>query len=445
MEKKPWNIILYILLGLNIITIITFWLIGSARSFSLGFGFSLIAIGRLLGLSAVFLVLLQVLLIGRTIWVEQLFGLDKLSRLHHRSGTYAIYLILLHPIFITAGYAINSKTAFFSQLIIFITTWKYVLLAALALLLFAAIVIISLVIVRNRLKYETWYYVHVFVYAAILLAYFHQLAWGGDFITKGFATYWIILYLFVLLNLLIFRVARPLINMATHDFIVQRIERETHNTVSVYITGKNLESFPLHPGQFMIFRFFAKGFWQQAHPFSASGFDLYDKKYIRITVKASGDFTSEMHKLPAGTKVLIDGPHGVFTSRFAKHEKFLFIAGGVGITPIRSLIEGCAINKEDALLLYANKARKDIIFEKELENMEKKYPDIKMVHILSDEKEWKGEIGYIDNEKIFRYCPDIKHREIYLCGPLPMMDSILIALKELQIPKQNIHYEKFSL
>src|SRR3989344_9111874 len=103
---------------------------------------------------------------------------------------------------------------------------------------------------------------------------------------------------------------------------------------------KNLTKFKIAAGQFIIVRFLAKNFFWQAHPFSLSC--APNGEYLRLTIKQSGDFTRSLENLPVNTKALIDGPHGVFTARFARRKKFLFIAGGVGITPVFSLIEDLA-------------------------------------------------------------------------------------------------------
>lgn len=87
---------------------------------------------------------------------------------------------------------------------------------------------------------------------------------------------------------------------------------------------------------------------------------------LRITVKEVGDFTRRVGLLPLGTRIIIDGPYGVFTEWFSVSSKVLFIAGGIGITPIRSLMEQMLRNKKDAILLYANKTRRDIVFKDEL-------------------------------------------------------------------------------
>lgn len=433
----------YTLLLLNLAIIIAFWWSSSAVLFKQGLANSMIALGRIAGLLLVYSILLQVLFIGRVRWLEHVFGLDKLARIHHTTGFSIISLVILHPLLLSIGYSINAKTGFITQLLQF-QGFKYVLLADIAAILFIIIIIVSIFIVWKKLKYETWYYTHLFIYAAILLAFFHQIINGGDFIAnKLFVIYWYALYAFVLLNLLFFRFFRPLYKYSKHRFSVEKVEQETDNSTSIYIYGNDLEDFHIRPGQFMIFRFLNKKFIWQTHPFSLSGLDYEHKKYLRITVKASGDYTKELQNIRTGTRVLIDGPYGIFTEKLATKHKFLFIAGGVGITPIRALIEHLGMKGRDMILLYANRTKKDIIFSRELDKLSEKY-ELKVHHVLSDEK-WVGEKGFVDKEKIMRLVKDYKERDIYICGPPPMMDKLIKQLKEMGVKSKHIHYEKFSL
>src|SRR3989344_62554 len=315
-----------------------------------------LALGRLSGLLAAFFVLLQFLLMGRAIWLERTFGLDKLSRVHHLNGFFAFILILTHPF--------------------------------------------------------------LFVY------------------------YWYFLYAFVFSNLIIFRIFRPVYLYTKHKFVVEKLERETHDSTSVYITGNNINEFKVLPGQFMIFKFLAKGFWWQSHPFSLS--KPLDGKQIRITVKSVGDFTSKITKLSPGTPVIIDGPYGIFTEKVNKMDRILLIAGGIGITPIRSLVEQLAAQHKDIVLISANKAGKDIVFKNELDELGTRF-GFSIYYVLSQEQNDRYLYGQVDKEKISQLVKDVIERDVYLCGPIPMMESVRKSLEELGVPAVNIHFEKFSL
>lgn len=441
--KQPLHHSIWILFFLifNPIVIGMFWWPLSGTILFTSFGATLISLGRLAGLLGAYFVLAQLILIGRVIWVERLFGLDKLSRLHHWNGYLAISLLLIHPVLLTFGYSATTKASLYGQFLDFLYNYQWVFLAFLGLLIFVTTVGLSISIARKHFRYETWYSVHLFNYAAIALVYLHQLQNGTDFANRYFVYYWYALYIFVFGNLIIFRFVRPLYYTWRHQFRVSRIEHETHDTTSLYITGKHLDSFPIRAGQFMILRFLSKKFWWQAHPFSLSV--APNKDCLRVSIKNVGDFTSQVASITPGTRVLIDGPHGIFTQQVIRNNKLLFIAGGVGITPIRSLLEEIA-GKKNCVLLYGSKTARDIIFKKELNTLAKSY-GIKTYYIMSEDPGWKGEKGRVDRRAIERLVPDYKEREVFLCGPPPMMTSIIALFKEVGFPKNLLHYEKFSL
>lgn len=223
--------------------------------------------------------------------------------------------------------------------------------------------------------------------------------------------------------------------------MVDRWERLNEKTISIYIKGRELDSFRVKPGQFAIFRFLNSRLAFQAHPFSFSGADKHE---LRITVKASGDYTEDLsEKIKEGTPVFIDGPHGVFTLEKTKKEKLVFIAGGVGITPFRMLVEQAIADGRDVILLYGAKKSRELVFKDELEGLAGNR--LRLVWVLSSETSWLGESGRIDEEKIRRLVPDYAERAFFLCGPGPMTQNLRRTLKQLRIKEKDIYFEKFSL
>ena len=426
---------------INLLIIFFFWWQGSGTLFDGNAANIFLAVGRICGLLAVYFVLLQFVLRGRAIWIEEVFGLNNLSTVHRLNGYLCLSFISLHVFSILTSYSIITQKNIIDQLVFFITANVNLLQSFLSFLLFFVIVGTSIYIVRRRLRYETWYYTHLMTYLAILFAWGHQLELGGDFINQIFVWYWYALYGFVFINFVLFRYFRQGYLWMKYRFAVESIIRETEDTISIYITGNNLAQFSIKPGQFFILRFLDKKRWWQAHPFSLSF--VPKNNTLRITVKNVGDFTSEISSLKKGTPLLLDGPLGVFTKDAAKTGKYLFIAGGVGITPIRAVIEELVQFKKNIVLLYSNKTT-DIIFKKELDVLSNKYP-FPIVYILTDEPTYKGEKGRIDADKIKRLVPDFIKRDIYLCGPPPMMNALIQILIELGVSKDHIHYEKFDL
>lgn len=405
------------------------------------------AIGMLLGLFATFCALTQFMLMGRIGWIERSFGLDRLAGFHRINGYVAITFILLHPLFITASYAIQSHVGPIHQYIDLITHYKFVWLALIGELLFIAVVTSSIYVVRKRLKFETWYAVHVMVYAAIISSSLHQFYVSDSFAGTAHPlarAYWLGLYGFVALNLLIWRFGQPIYSALRFGFVVDKIVTETSTTTSVYIRGNKLTRWRSKPGQFVLVRFLNKKFWWQEHPFSLSWIPHDD--LIRLTIRHVGDFTNEVAGLKPGTRVMLSGPFGRFTGAIAQTDKRLFVAGGVGITPIRSMIEEAIRNKLDVVLLYANRTPDDVVFANELSQLSDSDKNFKIINIFSDPpKGYQGQIGYIDTPSLIRNVPDFAGRDVYICGPPPMMVPLLAGLAATDIDNSQVHFERFAL
>jgi predicted ferric reductase len=250
-----------------------------------------------------------------------------------------------------------------------------------------------------------------------------------------------LLYIFAFGNLVLFRFLRPFYYFFVHRFQVEKVVAECPGVWSVYIIGKNLNKFKFKAGQFAIWRFMdQKNIWQ-AHPFSFSS--TPNGQYLRITYKNLGDYTSQLKDLKTGTYVLLDGPNGIFTSKRTKNNKLLLIAGGVGISPVRSLLEDLQKENRDVVLLYGSRKQGEVILEKEINDLNNL--SAKVCHILSDDEEWTGEKGRVDEEKIKRLCPDYLTRDVFVCGPPPMMRGVVATLGSIGIKKNKIYFEKFSL
>lgn len=423
----------------NFFVIFAFWFQGSSSLFVFDIPSIFLAIGRICGLTAVYLVLVQLLLIGRIWFIEQNFGHDKLARIHHKVGRFIIVFLVLHVSFIVFSYALLASQDIFSQLIFLISSEGDLLKAFIAFGLFGVIAITSIWMKKLKLPYEAWYFIHLMVYMAILFAFSHQTKLGGDFINNAFVLYWYALYTIVLFLFFIFRFGRIFYYFFLNKFTVVKVVPENEDVNSIYIAGDNLQNFPVKPGQFMIFRFLdSERFWQ-AHPFSLSW--VVKDNLIRISVKNSGNFTSQIQSVKPGTRVLVDGPLGIFTSRNASKNKFLFVAGGIGITPIRAMMEELSNKNRDMVLFYSNKTSRDIVFGEELSKF-----GAKIYHFLTEEKKSGEHIsGRIDQSHIKDLVPDVSEREIYVCGPKEFMTAVTLFLVQLKVPKEQIHFEKFSL
>lgn len=405
----------------------------------------LLAVSRLSGLLATILALTQLLLIGRIKWIEEIFGLDKLSKIHKWNGYAVLVLIMIHVVLVTKSYSIINQIPYFNQYLSFLTDYDDIFKAFLSILILVGTVGLSITIIRRQLKYEWWYYVHILNYLTFVLFVGHQLELGTSSNSAWFQIYWVGTYAFTALHIAWFRFFIPLFNFWKQDFTITKVDNLNGVAVSVYISGKNLNKFKRQSGQFMILRFLQKGFWWQAHPFSLSW--SANNSELRITAKNLGDFTATMPNLKVGTKVLIDGPHGVFTSKKVTKDKALLIAGGIGVTPLRSLAEELA-GKVDLTFIYSAKTRNEAVLLNELKLISQGHTNtkpFKLIEIYSDEQIQDAEFGMLNKDKLAELVTDLSERDVFLCGPPGMMDALKTALQKLGLPRKQLHWERFSL
>lgn len=405
-----------------------------------------LAYGRLTGLLVAFGALVQLLLVGRLPWVERAFGQDRLTRLHHVFGFSLVVLLLAHPVLVLAGHAAQAGLSLKDQYLDFMKSWEDLPAASAGLLLMVAALAFSLVVLLKKIRYEAWYATHLLFYLAIALSFGHQLEVGTD-LTVGvgwFRYYWIVLFAFVFLNLLVYRVIRPIASYARHRFTVAEVRPETQDVTSVILTGRDLASFRIRAGEFMSVRFLAPGLRWEAHPFSLSC--RPDGTRLRLSIKQLGDFTRRIPSLKPGTRVIVNGPYGVFTAARSAAPKLLLIAGGIGITPLRGLAEEFIAAGRDVLLVYGNRNARSIAFERELADLVTASAGrFRVVHVISDDPAWTGERGRVDRERLSRLVPDLSGRDVYLCGPPVMMRGVRAALASLGVPRRRIFFERFAL
>lgn len=430
-HKLFWNTLFIV----NLYAILYLWLAGSGELLASGMpGDLAIALGRVSGLILQFLILVELILISRLVPLEQLYGFDKKNLLHRRLGYVIVASVALHPILLSLGYAARSGRGVGDQFISFLTSWEHVFLALVALVLILVAGAVSVPYVRKLLPYEVWYFAHLPLYAAVALAFGHQVE-AGDVAYGGALSYWLLLNFTVFGIVLTWRFIRPVYKNIHHQFRVSRIVRETHDVVSVYITGRDMERFTFHGGQFARLIFFQKNMWH-GHPFSFSA--PWNGKELRFSIKASGDWTRRVEELHVGTRVWVEGPLGTFTLEKSVTGKHLFIAGGIGITPIAAMAESGKAGK-DTMLLYATKTKDDMVLADEVAKS-----GIRSIGVLSDEQGEGYEHGFVTMEKIQKICPEFRARDVYLCGPPVMLTTLTRALLEAGLPREQLHYERFS-
>jgi predicted ferric reductase len=405
-----------------------------------GAGDALTSAGRLTGLLGTLLVLVQLLLLARLPVLERSVGFDRLTVWHRRNGRAALGLLLVHAVLITVGYALRGRLSVPAEAKQLLLTTPGILTATAGTLLLVAVVATSVVIARRRLRYETWYFVHLYSYLGIALAFSHQLAVGTSFTGDAVArAYWWTLYAATLGALIAFRIALPVVRNLRHGLRVQRVVQEGPGVVSLYIGGRRLHRLGARAGQFFLWRFLTRDAWWQSHPFSLSA--APDGRLLRITVKALGDFTERIATIPPGTAVVAEGPFGHFTAAEQRRRGVVLIAGGIGITPIRALLEELA-EGSDIVILYRVVDARDAVLLDELQAMAGALGA--ELHLIAGDHRHPAASNLLSARHLRRLVPDISRRDVYLCGPPGMADATEASLHAAGVPRPSIHTERFA-
>jgi predicted ferric reductase len=395
---------------------------------------TLTSLGRVTGLLGAFLALVELLLLARVPVVDML-GLDRVGAWHRRNGTACLALIAAHTVLVTAGYAVADDVGIAREAGDLLSDYSGVLLATIALGLLVAVVVTSVVAVRRRLGYRAWHAVHVLAYAAVALAFSHQLATGQEFQRQPVArAYWWALYAATLAAILGFRVVVPVARSLRHGLRVERVVREAPGVVSIEIAGHRLDRLPALSGQFLQWRFLARGHWMESHPFSLSA--APGGRRLRITVKELGDYTARLASLPPGTRVIVEGPYGRLTRRARRRPRALLIAGGVGIAPIRALLEDMP---GEVAVIYRAGREDELLFREELDELSSRRGA--PVHYVIGER---GGDGLMSPEQLRRLVPDIADRDVYVCGPVSMTEATRASLRGAGVPSRQIVSEAFG-
>ena len=408
---------------------------GALRSWATRFT----AAGDLTALVGTYLVLVQIVLMARIPQLERLLGMDRLAVWHRRNGQYSICLLVAHAALTIWGYGLTDHTGVASETRRVVLDYPDMLAATVGLGLLVLIAVVSVRAARRRLRYQTWYFIHLYVYVAIALSFAHQFATGTDFITHpANRAIWVALYVLAFGLLAGFRLVAPLQSFARCRMRVAGIVQEGNGAVSVYVTGRNLQHLGAESGQFFLWRFVTRQGWWQAHPFSLSAAPNPD--WLRFTAKEVGDFTSTLGSLAPGTPVIAEGPYGAFTARRRTQRKVLLIAGGIGITPLRALLESLPALKGDLSLVYRASSEDDVVLRSELDQIGARRRAA--IHYLIGPR---GSGADLDARRLRDLCRDVRDRDVYVCGPAGFSDHVRAILAELDVPDARVHTEEFAL
>lgn len=397
----------------------------------------ILTVGKFFGLHAALLMMIQLLLVARLPWLDRRIGMDRLTVWHRWVGFTLLWTVLTHFTIIVTGYtALGDDT--WGKTFLSLAGVPGTLFGMLAATVIVVIAATSTRMIRRRLRYETWHALHLMIYLTLGLAFLHQLNEPTTFKSSGLATaYWWAIWILSFGALVIGRIVIPLWRNAYHKFRVEAVVPESDNAVSVYVTGRHLDKLPVRAGQFCIWRFTGHNHWWLANPFSLSA--APNGRTLRLTAKAVGKTSAGLRQVPVGTRVFIEGPYGAFTSLHRTRPGALLIAGGVGITPVRALLEERTAG--DVVVLYRVRDQREAVLFNEVRQLVGAHRG--RLHLLAGRT--GAGVRPFDPAGLHSLVPDVVNRDVYVCGPPAMTAAVLTALRALKVPASQIHAEKFSM
>jgi predicted ferric reductase len=386
------------------------------------------------------------LLVARVPWIDKYYGHDKSTIAHKKLGKPILYLVIAHFAASLTQFAItdgkNLLDEFFSLISIF-----ELLLATASLALMVLVVVTSLNIARRKLSYEAWFIVHLLSYIAVGVAVPHLFTMGSDIAGKPIPTiYWVTLYAFVTFNVVWYRVLVPVLRGLRHNLRVQAVVRESSDSVSIYLSGTQLDKLGGQAGQFYLFRPLTPKQWWRPHPFSISA--APNSNFVRFTIGARGDDTALLQSIKPGTRVMLEGPYGVFTEERRTRERVLLIASGIGIPPVRALAESMASRPGDLTVIYRVRNSEDAALLEEVREIARRRQI--NLHVVegrrgSDDSwlNWDAR-NLPDQARLIEMAPWVSESDVYICGPLEWTKSVERAVKRAGTPEHQIHAEEYA-
>lgn len=398
----------------------------------------LIAGGRITGLIAGYVLLVEVGLRSRIGLLERWVGAELIVTWHREFGFVLLVSVLAHVGLILSGYAVLDGSPLWGELNLMLADYEDMTSALVAVGILIGVALLALRAIRAVLPYELWKFLHLASYLVLLLGYGHQFANGQQLFRPGVSRdYWLGLYLTVIGCLVWGRIIGPLVLNLRHSFVVAEVVDEGRDVVSIYLSGRNLHRAG-RAGQFFRWRFLTGGLWTQAHPFSLSA--AANGRWVRLTVKAVGRHTSALRDLRPGVRVWAQGPMGSFTAVRRTRGRALLIAGGIGIGPIRALLEELPLG---AAVIYRASTPADVVLREELDRIaEVRHADVWYVIGSRDDPAPRA---IMTGSGLVQLIGDVASRDAYLCGPEGFITTARRALRGAGVPRRQIHETMFEL
>lgn len=407
--------------------------------------------GVLAGLVATALLLEMVMLASRIPFVDRTIGHNQALAKHKSITAGAVSLLFVHAVALLLGYAATDRVGVIAESA---ALWAIddFMLAVLALGLLCLVGVTSWIVVRRHLPHEAWFVVHLISYLALVVSIPHQFSMSGLLASGPARGYWLAFLAATAFCVLNFRVLVPLLNNLDHRMFVVAVEQAGPDAVNIHLGGRRLVELGLLPGQFFNFRFLSRQLWWHGHPFSTSSGVVVHRdgqETLRITVRNLGPGTAELVMVRPGTRVLFAGPYGIFSDRSRTSEALIMMGSGVGIAPLRALLDRTTITPGRGLIVLRARTAGELYLVDEIRHICARR-GMRLVTLVGHRgTNPRSGLSWSNAEyphlRLNQLAGWAAAADVYICGPQGWTEQAAAEAAQCGVPQTQIHVERFEL
>lgn len=402
----------------------------------------LTSLGIVSGLLAATAACLMLALSARVPFLDRTFGQPEALHLHHRLGPWVAGGLALHVAFLTAGYALRSHLGVVGQFADFWASTPDFGWAVLGFVLLVVVTLTSVLGALRRLPYEAWHLTHALAYVAVAASVPHQLSMGSLFYDPSPSRwYWIALYALTGGSVLAFRVVVPAWVSLRHRLTVSRVDAVGPGTVTLEVRGRDVAALGARAGQYFHWRFLAPGLWWHQHPFSLSAKPTADT--LRITVRDLGRGSAALQHVRPGTRVAIEGPYGRFTEDARTRVPLVLVGAGIGITPIRALVEDAYVKPGQAAVILRADVHEELYLLDEITELCERR-GVQLTVLVGPPLPGRWVCPARADLTLTDLVPWASEADVFVCGPPGFTRAFLAEARALGVPEAQLHHERFS-
>lgn len=408
----------------------------------------LLSLGIIAGIAGTALLVEMLLLAVRVPFIDATMGHDKALLLHRQLTGWAMGLLGAHGLFLILAYGLLSPSGVIADFVSELTFGPY-LLAVVSMGLFLLVGLSSAAVSRRNLPHEVWFGIHLLSYAAVAISLPHQFQMGAVLASGVLRVWWITM--FTALTFAIgYRLFAPIAASFEHRLRIADVRFESPDTVSYWVTGRHLDKLGALGGQFYNWRFWTKGTWWHSHPFSTSSAittDASGRQMMRVTIRDLGTGTHALQQLPIGTPITFAGPYGTFSDVSRTKDDLVVLGAGVGIAPIRGLLDQTTMRPGRTLIVLRVSKNSDLLFVGEFEQLCARH-GAKLITLVGPRgtnrytnSQWSS-ADYADL-RLNNLAPWVADADVYVCGSDGWSAQVVAEAEACGVPTNQIHVERF--